>query len=83
MAAILVLTGASGSGKTTLMRALEAMEPPRVACFQCDTIYDGLPDEVRADGEVAQDAILDHWVTHALDLPGIELAVLETQIRPQ
>lgn len=82
MAAILVLTGASGSGKTTLLRAVEAMEIPAVACFQCDTIYHGLPEEVRADGEVAQDAILDHWVKHALDRPAIELAVLETQIRP-
>ena len=56
------LTGASGSGKTTLLRAVEAMEIPAVACFQCETIYDSLPEEVRADGEVAQDAILDYWV---------------------
>jgi len=82
MAAILVLTGASGSGKTTLLRAVEALEIPAVACFQCDTIYQGLPEEVRADGEVAQDAILAHWVKHALERPAIELAVLETQIRP-
>jgi energy-coupling factor transporter ATP-binding protein EcfA2 len=82
MAAILVLTGASGAGKTTLLRAVEAMEMPAVACFQCDTIYHSLPEEVRADGEAAQDALLDHWAKHALERPGIELAVLETQIRP-
>jgi energy-coupling factor transporter ATP-binding protein EcfA2 len=82
MAAILVLTGASGSGKTTILRAVEAIEIPAVACFQCDTIYHGLPEEVRANGEVAQDAILDYWVQHALGRPAIELAVLETQIRP-
>ena len=82
MAAILVLTGASGSGKTTLLRAVEAMEIQAVACFQCDTIYHDLSAEVRADGEVAQDAILEHWVKRALDQPAIELAVLETQIRP-
>ena len=83
MTAILVLTGASGSGKTTLLRAVEALEIPAVACFQCDIALHDLPEEIRADGEVAQDAILDHWVNHAFDRLGIELAVLDTQIRPQ
>ncbi len=83
MAAILVLTGASGAGKTTLLRALEAMEIPGVACFACDTLYSELPEEVRADGEAAQDAILEHWVKHALEQPRLKLAVLDTQIRPQ
>jgi energy-coupling factor transporter ATP-binding protein EcfA2 len=82
MAAILVLTGASGSGKTTLVRAVEAMEIPGVACVQCDTIYPSLPAELRADGEVAQDAILDYWVKQAGGGEGVELAILETQIRP-
>ena len=82
MAAILVLTGASGSGKTTLLRAVEAMEMPVVECIQCDTIYDSLPEEIRTDGEAAQDAILSHWVKYVLDQPAIELAILETQIRP-
>jgi predicted kinase len=83
MTAILVLTGASGSGKTTLLRAIEAMKIPGLACFQCDDIYEELPEEVRADGEAAQDAILEHWVKHALDQSALDLAVLDTQIRPQ
>ena len=83
MVAILVLTGPSGSGKTTLLRALEAIEIPGVACFQCDTIYHDLPSEVRSDGAAAQDAILEHWAKHALDQSALELAVLDTQIRPQ
>jgi predicted kinase len=83
MVAILVITGASGSGKTTLLRSLEAMEIQDVVCFQCDAIYDDLPLDIRADGAVAQDAILEHWVRHALDQPAVELAVLDTQIRPQ
>jgi hypothetical protein len=82
MLAILVLTGASGSGKTTLLRSLDAMEIPGVACFQCDAIYGDLPSEVRSNGESAQDAILEYWVKHALGAPGVELAVLDTQIRP-
>ena len=83
MVAILVMTGASGSGKTTLLRSLEAMEIPDVACFQCDAIYDELPGEVWAGCAAAQDAILEHWVKRALDQPALELAVLDTQIRPQ
>ena len=83
MTAILVLTGTSGSGKTTLLRAVEELKIPAVACFHCDVIYHDLPEEIRADGEVAQDAILDYWVKQAFDRPGIELAVLDTQIRPQ
>jgi len=82
MPAILVLTGASGSGKTTLLHSLDAMAIPGVACFQCDTIYDNLPGEVRSHGESAQDAILEYWVKHALGVPAVELAVLDTQIRP-
>lgn len=83
MAAILVLTGASGAGKTTLLRALAAMEIPGVACFACDSVYSELPDDVRADGEAAQDAILEHWVRRALGQSGVKVAVFDTQIRPQ
>lgn len=83
MAAILVLTGASGAGKTTLLRALEAMEIPGVACLACDSVYGELPDDVRADGEAAQDAILEHCVKGALGQTGLKVAVLDTQIRPQ
>jgi predicted ATPase len=80
--AILVLTGASGAGKTTLTKELESKSPAGVACFNCDVIYDKLPDEVRADGIMAQDAILSHWVKHVLSENGIEVAVMDTQIRP-
>jgi predicted kinase len=38
---------------------------------------------VRADGEAAQDAILEHWVKRALEQSGVTVAVLDTQIRPQ
>lgn len=82
MPAILVLTGASGAGKTTMLHAIAALETPGVACFRCDVIYQELSAEVRSDGEVAQDAILEHWVKHVLSEPVIELAVLDTQIRP-
>ena len=58
------------------------MRPGGVACFNCDLIYDNLPDEVREDGTAAQDAILSHWVAHVLSDNRIELAVLDTQIRP-
>jgi hypothetical protein len=80
--AILVLTGASGAGKTTLTKGLESSSAAGVACFHCDVIYNSLPDEVRADGMLAQDAILSHWVTHVLTETGINVAVMDTQIRP-
>lgn len=82
MPAVLVLTGASGSGKTALLRAIEALALPGVLCIHCDSLYHDLPDEVRADGETAQDAILEHWLQHVLAQSGIEVAVLDTQIRP-
>jgi dephospho-CoA kinase len=80
--AILVLTGASGAGKTTLIKGLESRRLAGVACFNCDVIYNSLPDTVREDGTMAQDAILSHWVTHVLGKDGIKVAVLDTQIRP-
>lgn len=82
MPAVLILTGASGSGKTTLTRAIEALKLPGVACINCDSIYYNLPDEVRSDGETAQDAILEHWLKYILTEPAIDIAILDTQIRP-
>ena len=82
MPAVIVITGASGAGKTTLTRAIGSLELPGVACFQCDSIYYELPDEVRSDGEAAQDAILKYWLKHVLAEPAIKTAILETQIRP-
>ncbi len=83
MPAVLVLTGASGSGKTSLTQAIEALKIPGVACFHCDSIYHDLPEEIRSDGETAQDAILEHWLKRVLADPETEVAILETQIRPQ
>ena len=80
--AILVLTGASGAGKTTLIKGLEAMQISGIACFNCDVIYHNLPEEIRKDGLIAQDAILSHWVSHVLNRRDIEVATLDTQIRP-
>lgn len=80
--AVLVLTGASGAGKTTMIKGLEAMEISGIACFNCDVIYHDLPKEIRNDGLIAQDAILSHWVSHVLNYSEIEVAVLDTQIRP-
>lgn len=77
-----MLTGASGAGKTTLIKELESSSAAGVACFNCDVIYNDLPDEVRADGIMAQDAILYHWVTQVLNEDGIDVAVMDTQIRP-
>jgi predicted kinase len=76
------LTGASGAGKTTLINELESKRLPEVACFNCDAIYADLPDEIRKDGMMAQDAILSHWVTHVLSNGEIDVAVMDTQIRP-
>lgn len=80
--AILVLTGASGAGKSTLLRELEALRLPGVFCAHCDAVYDDLPEQIRADGAAAQDALLAYGVNQALGGCAIDLAVLDTQIRP-
>lgn len=79
---IVVLTGASGAGKTTLIRALEQLALPGIACVECTAIYDALPGNVKADGAIAQDAILQHWIEWTLVQPALRVAVLATQIRP-
>ena len=79
--AILVLTGASGAGKTTLTLKLNELEIPGVKGFNCDRV------NIESDGMAAstdrQADILRYWISH-LSRPetGIELAVLDTQIRP-
>lgn len=79
--AILVLTGASGAGKTTLALKLNELAIPGVKGFNCDRV------KIESDGMAAstdrQADILRYWISH-LSQPetGIELAVLDTQIRP-
>ncbi len=82
--AVLVITGASGAGKTTLTDALRAQQIAGVVCVQCDRVYDEFPEELKAaDGPTIQETILTHWLNHLLKaVEPIELAVLETQIRP-
>jgi len=77
--AILVLTGASGAGKTTLILKLNELGIPGVKGINCDRAK----IETEADPADRQAAILRYWLSH-LTQPesGIELAVLDTQIRP-
>ncbi len=79
--AILVLTGASGAGKTSLILKLNEFAIPGVTGINCDRV------KIEIDGTVAptdrQAEKLRYWISH-LSQPetGIELAVLDTQIRP-
>src|SRR6185503_13222225 len=77
--AVLVLTGASGAGKTTLILKLNELEIPGVKGINCDRV------EIRNDEETTdrQAAVLRYWISE-LSQPeaGLELAVLDTQIRP-
>ena len=77
--AIIVLTGASGAGKTTLALKLNELAIPGVKGINCDRVE---VDEA-ADSIDRQAHILRYWISH-LSQPetGIELAVLDTQIRP-
>src|SRR5262245_6769709 len=76
--AILVLTGASGAGKTTLALKLNDLAIPGVKGINCDRV------KVESDDDTDRQAdILRYWISQ-LNQPetGIELAVLDTQIRP-
>ena len=75
--AILVLTGASGAGKTTLTLKLHELAIPGVEGINCDRV------KLDTDSADRQSDILRYWISH-LSQPetGIELAVLDTQIRP-
>ena len=79
--AILVLTGASGAGKTTLIHKLNELGIPGVKGINCDRV------EVESDEGPAstdgQASILRYWISQLRQpATGIELAVLDTQIRP-
>jgi dephospho-CoA kinase len=79
--AILVLTGASGAGKTTLTLKLNELAIPGVKGINCDRVK--IETKETADSTDRQADILRYWISH-LTQPeaGIELAVLDTQIRP-
>jgi dephospho-CoA kinase len=76
--AILVLTGASGAGKTTLALKLNELEIPGVKGINCDRVK--VESNESSD---QQSEILRYWISHLREAEtGIELAVLDTQIRP-
>jgi energy-coupling factor transporter ATP-binding protein EcfA2 len=79
--AILVLTGASGAGKTTLTLKLNELAIPGVKGINCDRVK--IEVDETAGSTDRQPNILCYWISH-LSQPetGVELAVLDTQIRP-
>lgn len=79
--AILILTGASGAGKTTLTLKLNELAIPGVKGINCDRVK--IERDETADSADHQADILRYWISY-LSQPetGIELAVLDTQIRP-
>lgn len=79
--AILVLTGASGAGKTTLTLKLNELASPGVKGINCDRVKIQVDETASSTDRQAE--ILRYWISH-LSQPetGIELAVLDTQIRP-
>ena len=76
--AILVLTGASGAGKTTLIEKLNERAIPGVVGINCDRVKLELPEGV-SDGQAE---VLRHWIAKLSNDPDVQLAVLDTQIRP-
>ena len=78
---ILVLTGASGAGKTTLIVKLNELAIPGVKGINCDRVK--IESDETADPSDRQADILRYWISHlSQQETGIELAVLDTQIRP-
>ena len=75
--AVLVLTGASGAGKTTLTLKLNELAIPGVQGINCDRVK-----IETADASDPQPGILRHWISQLSQETSIELAVLDTQIRP-
>ena len=77
--AILVLTGASGAGKTTLTLKLKELAIPGVEGINCDRVK----IDKAADSTDRQVEILRYWISQlSQQETRIELAVLDTQIRP-
>ena len=79
--AIIVLTGASGAGKTTLVSRLNDLAIPGGKGINCDRVK--IENDETAEPSERQVNILRYWI-ESLSEPetGIELAVLDTQIRP-
>lgn len=78
--AILVLTGASGAGKTTLTLKLKELAIPGVEGINCDRVKEAHETEGSID---RQAEILRYWISQLSQQETIiELAVLDTQIRP-
>ena len=79
--AILVLTGASGAGKTTLALKLNELAIPGVKGFNCDRVK--IESDEMAGSTDPQADVLRYWISQLSEAEtGIELAVLDTQIRP-
>ncbi|MBO0797794.1 MAG: hypothetical protein J2P31_03145, partial [Blastocatellia bacterium] len=72
---------ASGAGKTTLALRLAELSIPGVESINCDRVKLEVPET--ADPGELQSAILRYWITELSQEDGkVELAVLDTQIRP-
>lgn len=79
--AILVLTGASGAGKTTLTLKLNELAIPGVDGINCDRVKIEVHES--AGSTDRQVDTLRYWISQlSQQEPRIELAVLDTQIRP-
>ena len=79
--AILVLTGASGAGKTTLTLKLNELAIPGVEGINCDRVK--IEAQETAGSTDRQVEILRYWISQlSQQETKIELAVLDTQIRP-
>jgi GTPase SAR1 family protein len=79
--AILVLTGASGAGKTTLTLKVNELKIPGVEGINCDRVK--IEAHETAGPSDLQVGILRHWISQlSRQETGIQLAVLDTQIRP-
>ena len=78
---ILILTGASGAGKTTLLLKLDDLQIPGLLCVNCDRVDLGLDKSI--DSSDRQTAVLQHWIREIKERDKrVDLAVLDTQIRP-
>ena len=79
--AILILTGASGAGKTTLTLKLNELAIPGVEGINCDRVK--IEADKTAGSTDPQVDRLRYWISQ-LSKPEtrIDLAVLDTQIRP-